>query len=169
MLVVLLSLVLSVASCSKDDDNSSSSSGSVSVKLKGETVKFSNVYWHSEGGEIFIEFYSYDLNSNSWPKSINYLGINYAVSGTPTGVSSVTLPSGDYHIYIAKNVTMDSEGWQGETLYQDTSNSPLIIQKNGNKYQISVEKATVGNDNTTAGLSINYNGTINKLPARYME
>lgn len=171
VLVVSLFLALSAVSCSDDDDDASGNgkgNNAISVTLDGKSVKFSNVYWYRYEGEVYVEFYSYDpTNIKSMPNSINFLSISFDAADESNELPSVTVPSGEYHIYVAKNVTMNSDGWQGETIWRDTSNSPLIIKKEGNTYHISVEKATVGDDVTDTNISISYNGKVPLLPSKY--
>lgn len=172
LLVAMLMIAFFANSCSDDDDSKGNgSSGSTTVTIDGKPVSLSHVYWWAYDDEMHIEFYSFDITSGKFPGSMNLMSIDYDIPSTQSAIEDVTLESGLYHIYLAKNVTMENEGWQGETDSRDTSNSPLIIKKNGNKISVYIEQATVGTDYhaDNVNLHVEYNGTIKKLPSEYWD
>lgn len=69
---------------------------------------------------MHIEFYSYDSTiPGSFPGYVTMMSIDYEIAPNITDLQSVTLPSEEYEIYLAQNVTENSYGWQGETIYGD--------------------------------------------------
>lgn len=164
-----------IVSCSKDDDDNGGGNGSMTATLDGSNVSFyKNAYWYIERKTMYIEFYSFDimgvLNGNaSLPSSMNFLTISYDVDNSQTGIESVTLPSGKYDIYLAKGFSANSEGWQGETWYNATNNSDLIIERNGNNITLKIEKAYVGDDDSDKTFSFSYSGPISLLPEEYRD
>lgn len=164
---------VTMTSCSKDDEPSGGSNGtggnSTAITIDGQSLNLSYVYWWADNGDMHIEFYSFDPTGTQYPNSISYLSIDYSIPNDQSEIVSTTLPSGSYSIYVAKNVTMNSDGWQAQTRWNDSSNSPLVIEKSGNNVKITIEKATVSNYTESVPLSINFSGTIKKLPSEYWD
>ena len=170
---VLMVAILSVGfiSCSSDDDEGGSGgSGSTTTSLDGKKVSFySNAYWYTAFGSMHINFCSFNLLSGKPSFPMNYMSISYDIDESQTGVESVTLTSGNYDIYLAVGVTMSDEGWQGETDWKDTQNSPLVIERNGNNVTIKIEKVNVGDDNIYKTFAFSYSGPLTLLPEEYRD
>lgn len=168
--ILLGILLLPVTSCSKDDEpDGGNGATSSAFNLGGQPLKLSYAYWWANAGDMHIEFYSYDPTGNKFPNSMSYLSIDYSIPSNQTEIESVTLPSGSYSIYVAKDVTMSSEGWQGQTKWNDSTNSPLIIEKDGKNVKITVENATISDYSESLPLTINFNSSIKKLPEKYWD
>lgn len=179
--VMAVLATLSLSSCSDDDDKDENGggSGNITATLDGASLGLSTVYWYIDSESstsstsnniMAIEFYSYDpTNLKSFPNSISYLSVNYEIPATQTSIESATIESGDYHIYVAKDVTMNSEGWQGETDYRATTNSPLVITRDGNNITVSVANAEISDWDTSKTLKLSYSGTIPMLPEQFQD
>lgn len=154
--------------CSDDDDTEGGGNVSNSVKFDNKTFKTPYAYWYmnKEAGEsgsdntVTMEFYSCNPTASSIPSSVSYVAIDYELEDGNKEINTTVVKSGNYHIYVAYNVTMSSEGIQCETEYGETGNSDLKIVRNGNTYTISIEHATVSDENKSYDFSFNYSGGL---------
>ncbi len=164
--VMAVMACLCITSCSDDDEPEEGGNGSITATLDGENFNLSNAYWWiDDHHDMHIEFYSYNLNNpSSFPDHANIMTIDYEVPANVNAPQSVTLQSGKFHICLVQNITTTSYGWQAETIYNDTSNSPCIITRDGNNYTIKIERATVSDENTDKIVTFNYSGQIAPLP-----
>lgn len=178
LLTALVMVFAALSSCGDDKDDEPEMGGgagsggdtpSASITLGGKPFDLGHCYYWYANGEMHIEFYNFDVTGGVFPNSINFLSIDYEVSSSQTSVQSVTLSSESYRLYLVNGLTQSSAGWQGETFWRDSSNSPLVIEKNGDKYSISIERATVASDTDERVLSLKYSGKINKLPEMFQE
>lgn len=173
---------LSFASCSDDDDDKDNGGNKASATIGSENLPLSYAYWYfdenssgnnADNKNLVIEFYSIDItkmSASNFPSSINFMSIDYDVPASQSEPLAATVESGDYHVYLAKDVTMNSEGWQGETAWRATSNSPVVITKNGNTFTVNIASAEIyGENNQMKELKFSYTGPISYLPEKYRE
>ena len=163
-------LCFGLASCSEDEgEGGGSNTGKNSVRLGNKTFKTPYGYWHSGAQDseasvddnlILMEFYSYNPTSGKFPGKASVVGIEYEAPKGQKEITSTVLKGGEYHIYVAHDVTMSSEGLQCETYDNDTSNPDLKIVRNGSTYSISVEGATVSDENQNYDFSFNFSGKL---------
>lgn len=162
-------LCLCMASCSDDDDEggSDSSKGKNKVTLGDKTFKVPYGFWYTgedcedlDNDEVSMEFYSFNPTSGKMPSSMSYVAIEYKLADGKKEINSTVIESGKYHVYVATGVTMSSEGLQCETEYNDIGNSDLKIIRDGNKYTVTIEHATVSDDNKNYDFSFNYTGNL---------
>jgi len=166
---------LCTASCSDGDNEPGSGKGSISASVDGKNLKLSHAYWWIDtesttdvpgNKTMHIEFYSVDLTKpESYPGYVNCMTIDYEIAPDVNTIQPVTLQSGEYHIYLVQNLTPDDSGWQGETIFDDMSNTPCKIVRNGdNQYTIQIDRATVSDNNTTKTVTFKFAGPIAPLP-----
>ena len=173
---------LSFASCSDDDDKDNNGGNKASATIGGESLPLSYAYWYFDENtygdkagnkNMIIEFYSVDItkmSASNFPSSINSLSIDYDVPSSQNELLPTTVDSRDYHLYLAQNVTLDDEGWQGETKWRATSNSPVVIKKEGNTFTITISSAEIyGDNNQMKELKFSYTGPISYLPEKYQD
>ncbi len=185
MMAIAMFTAISLASCGDDDDEEDepgNSNGSISATLNGSAMNLSHAYWYidkesstssPDNVNMVIEFYSYnptDPASTQFP--ISYISVDYEVPASTSSISSKTIPSGNYHIYVAKDVSMTSSGWQAESIDGQTSNSPLVITRNGSETSVRIDHAeVVAGDNPSADITktlvLSYSGEIPMLPAEF--
>lgn len=167
--VVALITLLYATSCSKDDDGDSSN-GNVTATVDGNKIKLSKAYWwiDSSNHEMHIEFYSYDpAKPSTFPGYANVMTIDYDVPQSVNTLQATTLESGDYNIYLVENITLDSDGWQGETRWNATTNSDCVITGSGSNFTIKIDRAVVyDNSGTNESKVVNftYSGKISEMP-----
>ncbi len=167
-LVAVITL-LCATSCDKDDDDDSSN-GNVTATVDGTQFKLSKAYWwiDSSNHEMHIEFYSYDpAKPSTFPGYANIMTIDYEVPQSVNNLQATTLESGDYHIYLVENITLDSGGWQGETRWNSTTNSNCVITGSGSNFTIKIERAVVYNNSGASDskvVNFSYSGTISEMP-----
>lgn len=167
-LIIAVFVCFGMASCSDDDDDDSGNgNGNATVKVGSTTFSVPYAFWHFEGtsgatGKKVVNYEFYSFNPlKSFPSSISFVGISFDVNAGDNDVASVTVPAGSYEVYIAHGVSMNSEGMQYETIYNDYSeNSDLQIVRSGNNFSIKIEKAKVGDDKGRYDFSFNYSGGV---------
>lgn len=167
--VIAVLACMCATSCGDDDDDdeSGNSNGSVSATVDGSAFKLSNVYWwiDNDNHDMHIEFYSYNpTDPSSFPGYANIMTIDYEVPANVNSLQATTLESGQYHIYLVQNITMSDGGWQGETMYNSTSNSQCIITGSGSNFTIKIDHATVSDESETKTVKLNFSGKISELP-----
>ena len=176
--------------CSSDDDgddngSNGSGKGSGTMKVKGREFSVDYGYFaidaeaYNNHKEVYMNFCSWDYVSGylnptsvkSYPTTIHDLSITYDVDAAQTGIESVTIPGGSYHLYVATDVSENSEGWQAETKDGETSNSPLVIKKDGNTVTVTIEKANIYDYDddgyvmrSPTSFSFTFKGPINRMP-----
>ncbi len=168
---------LCTASCS-DDDKDEPGSGNCSASVDGKNLELSHAYWWIDtesttvipgNKTMHIEIYSYDVTKpESYPGYVNIMTINYEIAPNVNSIQPVTLQSDEYHIYLVQNLTLDDDngGWQGETIFDDTSNAPCKIARNGSQYTIQIDHATVldiSDNNTSKDVTIKFDGPITPM------
>lgn len=174
MAIMVVLMALNFSACSDDDDNQGG--GAISATLDGANMGLNHVYWwiirsYSDHKTMEIEFYSYDPVHPGNISSASFAAISYDIPNNQNDIQSVTLAGDEYEIYVAKDVSMNSDGWQGETMSDATANSPLTITRNGDTVTIKVDRAEVSGDdpNDVKIFSINYSGSIPYLPEDLQE
>lgn len=161
------------SSCSKDDDDEpGSGKKGITATLDGKSLGFTNVYYYTLYNSMYIEFYNYDVTNPKIPSGIkiNYLGIDYDIPSSQTEIETITLDGGDYHLYVAEGVSMNDEGWQGETDYRGINDSQLEIVRDGNKITINIKSAQVEDDSDDSReLKLSFTGNIPLMPDEYID
>lgn len=166
ILLVSIFAAIGLTACSDDDDDDNSGNGGSSsskVEVNGLSESLQYAYYWVYDGEMQLEFYSVDPTSSRYPSKLSYLGVSYDVESGETEPQSVTLSSGQYHVYTALGVTTTDDGFQAETKYKDKSNRDLVIKVDGNNMTLDLN-CTVGDDNGDYPLTFTYNGSIKPLP-----
>lgn len=162
--LVLFSFTLTA--CSDDDDADNNASHSVKLGDKTFSTPYGYWYMNSEAGEfdnenmVTMEFYSFNPTSGSYPSSMSFVAIEFELQDGQKEINTMVVKSGKYHIYVASDVTMSSEGLQCETEFGETGNSDLKIVRSGNSYTISIEHAVVSDDSKNYDFSFNYSGSL---------
>ena len=185
LIAIAMFTVLSLASCGDDDDDENepdNGNSNISATLNGTAMNLSHVYWYidktsttsnPDNVNMVIEFYSYNPTDPATAQfPISYISVDYEVPASTSSISSKTIPSGDYHIYVAKDVSMTSSGWQAESIDGQTSNSPLVITRNGSETSVRIDHAeVVAGDKPSSDISrtlvLSYSGNIPMLPAEF--
>lgn len=184
LMAIAVFTAISLASCGDDDDEEDEpgTGSNITATLNGSAMNLSHVYWYidkesstssPDNVNMVIEFYSYNpTNPSSAQFPISYISVDYEVPASTSSISSKTIPSGKYHIYVAKDVSMTSSGWQAESIDGQTSNSPLVITRNGSETSVRIDHAeVVAGDNPstdiTKTLALSYSGSIPMLPAEF--
>lgn len=162
-----------MASCGGDGPGAGSSAQS-GVTLDGKKLDVPYVFWYTEGdGSMHVEFYNFNYaKPSSYPGKVTAFSIDYDVPAGTTTLEPITLSSNEYSMYLVLNGTASDEGWQGETKWRDSSNGDCVITKNGSKYSIKIDHATIYDIYYQAdakSISINYNGAVNKMPEEYWD
>jgi hypothetical protein len=174
--IALMAMIacVGISACGDDDDDdddsgsSSNSSTTSGFVVSGSKLSLSNGYYWNESGTMHIEFYNFSLTGSKYPSKFNYLSIDYPC--TTDAPQTAVIPSRQYSIYVVKDQTASSDGFQGECEGSDDK-SDLQITRNGNKYTIVVDYANgLGGEDqfdTDFNLSINWTGSLSELPSDY--
>lgn len=163
-----------MTSCSEDGDDgdgggAGSGIGTNSAKLDNATFKTPYGFWHRgdqdteemEDNLVLMEFYSFDPTAGKFPSKMSFVGIEYEMPKGQKEITSTVLRGNEYNLYLAKDVTMTSEGIQCGSKYNDTDAPDLKIVRNGNKYTITVEGVTLEDENNREyTFSFNYSGKL---------
>jgi hypothetical protein len=163
---------LCMTACGDDDpDDGGDSNGDGGIVINNSTVTMNYAYYWSEGSEMHIEFYSWDVTSNSVPSKMSFLSIDYA--STDNVPQTCVVASNKYSMYVVKEATYTSDGFQGECSTSD-SKSDLKITRNGNTVSVNIAYANgIGGegDNWTDdfSLSVNWSGSMSELPEAYRD
>ena len=64
---------------------------------------------------VTMEFYSFNPTSGSYPSSMSFVAIDFELQDGQNEINSMVVESGKYHIYVASDVSISSEGLQCET------------------------------------------------------
>jgi hypothetical protein len=163
---------LCMTACGDDDpeeDDNNNSTGS--IVINDSNVPLNYVYYWNDGSEMHIEFYSWNLASSNFPSTMSYLSIDYA--STDQVPQTCVLTSKQYSMYVVKDMTYTSDGFQGQCSTSN-SKSDLQITRNGNNYSITVAYANgIGGEDDNWGdsfsLSVDWTGTMSELPEAYRE
>ncbi len=189
LMAIAVFTAVSLASCGGgDNEDEPGTGGNITATLNGTAMNLSYAYWYidktsstssPDNVNMVMEFYSYnptDPSSAQFP--ISYISVDYEVPASTSSISSKTIPSGSYHIYVAKDVSTTGSGWQAESIDGQTSNSPLVITRNGSETSVIIDHAEVAaDDKPTNGdkpttdisktLALSYSGSIPMLPAEF--
>lgn len=174
ILTLMVTMVISItlSSCSKDDDEPGGGKKGITATLDGKSLGFTNVYYYTLYNTMYIEFYTYDITNPKFSSStkLNFLSIDYDIPRSQTEIETITLDGGDYHLYVAEGVTMSDEGWQGETDYRGSNDSPLEIVRDGNKITINIKSAQVEDESDDRReLKLSFSGNIPLMPDEYID
>lgn len=187
VIVALFCIGFTACSSDDDDDNGGGDSGSATLTVDGKKASLPYAYYYVTEASRYnpkqmnLNFASIDMvnPSGKIPTSIDYLGIDYDLDDAQTGLESITIPGGSYHLYVALGVAEHDEGWQAENWDNATSDSPLVIKQNGNTFTVTIENAKVyhfgegdsphDQSNTPSTLSFTFKGSIKLMPEGYRD
>ncbi len=172
--IVLMTVFAGICmtACGEDDpDEGGDSNGSGAIVINNSNVTMSHGYYWNDGSEMHIEFYSWDLSSSSFPSKMSFLSIDYP--STDNVPQTCVLASNQYSMYVVKDMTYTSDGFQGECSMYD-SKSDLKITRSGNTFSINVAYANgIGGEeddwNDSFSLSVDWTGSLSILPEAYRE
>lgn len=169
--MALTAMIMPLNSCSKDDEPDGANKGEATVTIDGESINFKYAYYVVYEGNVMIQFSSYDLMSGNIPESGTHVLIDYPVSKSQTDIENTTVASGLYNFTIEEHNGSEETGNSifYDSRYNDTSNSDLVVEKNGKNIKLSIDHITLVKTNNTGHTlgeisgSFYYNGSIKKL------
>jgi hypothetical protein len=163
---------LCMTACGEDDpDEEGGSNGNSAIVINNSNVAMNYAYYWNDGSEMHIEFYSWNLSSSSFPSTMSFLSIDYA--STDKVPQTCVITSNKYSMYVVKDATYTSDGFQGECSTSDNK-SDLKITRDGNTFSINVAYANglggTGDDwNDSFSMSIDWTGSMSELPEAYRD
>ncbi len=185
-LMVAVCLCFGMASCSEDEESGAGSGagveGNAAAKLGDNSFSVPYGYWWVHGDisnpasngkkHVYLEFSSLDPhdlpNIDVSSATAHMVLFSFDIPEDADGLPSIVLKGGEYEIDVVYGVTMYSEGIQCETDDENNTEGPdLIIERNGDTYNVRVENAKVIDLNKGEGIgreeysfSFNYSGKL---------
>lgn len=171
MVMGLMAMIVPFNSCSNDDEPDGGKKGEATVTIDGESINLKYAYYTVYEGYVMIQFSSYDLMSGKTPESSTHVLIDYPVSKSQTDIENTTVASDVYTFSIEEHRGSEESGNSVfyDTRYNDTSNSDLVVEKNGKNIKLSIDHITLVKTTPTGkplgeiSGSFYYNGSIKKL------
>lgn len=178
-LAVAAALCAGFTSCSKDEEDAP---GKAEITIGGAKLDTNYAYYtiNEEGGdsegmsELALYFFNYNMldfwqsqDYSKMPETFSMVGIDFQVPESQTGVHQVTVPRGEYHVYVVRDMPLggDSNGWQGENdQFQSNLDSPLVIKKDGDKYTVSFSAVIHGHNGVIQEMKFDFSGPITQAP-----
>lgn len=176
MMIAMTSICF--ASCGSDDDDEvggGGGTGSTSVVIGGEKVSLPYAYWFIKDGYMKLDLNSANMmsamESGKLPSFWDYIQISYKVPKGQTDFESVTLSGDEYYfgMYLGYMPYEGGDRWHGYNAGK-RSDSPLVITRQGNKVNISVENLELYDfKDDIKTVSLNYSSSLIEVPEEYRD